>query len=478
MLWRSTASVTAGPDLAVDTRYRPALVLPPLLLGVFLRALQMTVIAPSLVNIAQSLGSTLADVGWIMAIYATGSLVAQPIAGRMSDARGRRRVFIAALFIFAAGSVACALSTSLGWLIAGRVVQSLGAGALQPAAIALVGQRVPKERQSSALYAIYGMFALAGALGAVLGGAIIDGGKALGAAAFISGALRTELTVYPWHLIFWINIPIAALALALTYRLPDDRPIERSFGLDAGAIVLVPAIAFCLMMAAGGSPSSAFLYLAAAACALLALGWWEMRARQAFFDPSLFTQRGPLLLYAIAAVTGIPIFSVTMYSAAYYMSQFGASAAQAGLALLALAVPLGVGQGAGGRLTKRLGGRVLLVAGIVALAAGELTLATLASVPGVLLAFAIIGFGIGLASAPPNALLLRYVEERRSGAATGLLTMLSSTGAITAPATVSAFLHFSGLPVSQSFRLDFFLSSALAALALPLAALLPQPKDP
>ncbi|MBV8340620.1 MAG: MFS transporter, partial [Candidatus Eremiobacteraeota bacterium] len=65
-----------------------------------MRALQMTVIGPSLVSIARSLGSTLADVGWIMAIYATGSLIAQPIAGRLSDARGRRNVFLGALVVF------------------------------------------------------------------------------------------------------------------------------------------------------------------------------------------------------------------------------------------------------------------------------------------------------------------------------------------------------------------------------------------
>ena len=434
----------------------------------------MTIIAPSLVNIAQSLGSTLAEVGWIMAIYATGSLIAQPIAGRMSDARGRRRVFIIALLVFAIGSIGCALSTSLGWLIAGRVVQSLGAGGLQPAAIALVGQRVPKERQSGALYAIYGMFALAGALGAVLGGAIIDGGKALGGTAFVSGALRSELTLYPWHLIFWINIPIAVLAIVLALRLADDPPAERSVGLDVGAIVLIPTVAFCLMMAANGLPAAAFAYLGLGLVALLALAGWERRARAAFFDPSLFSQRGPVLLYAIAAITGIPIFSVTMYSAAYYMAQFDASAAQAGLALLALALPLGAGQGLGGRLIKRTGARVLLIAGLAALALGEIVLATMHERLGVLTAFAIIGFGIGLASAPPNALVLRYVDERRSGAATGLLTMLSSTGAITAPAAVSAFLHYSRLPISQSFRLDFLLSFALAALAIPIAALLPK----
>jgi MFS family permease len=464
----------ATPQSQVSTTlYRPSVLLPPLLLGMFLRALQMTVIGPSLVNIAQSLGSTLADVGWIMAIYATGSLIAQPIAGRMSDARGRRAVFIAALVVFTAGSLVCALSTSLGWLIVGRVIQSLGAGGVQPAAIALVGQRAPKERQSSALYALYGMFALAGALGAVLGGVIIDGGKALGASAFVAGALRHELTLFPWHFVFWINIPIAVVAIILALRLPRDNPPQQRTGIDAGAVILIPAIALCLMMAANGSSGTALAWLALTLGLLVALALWETKASSPLFDPSLFTRRGPLLLYVIAVITGIPIFSVTMYSAAYYMTQFNASAAQAGLALLALALPLGAGQGVGGRLAKRAGARSLLIAGLALLALGEIVLATAHSVPIVLLALAIIGFGVGLASAPPNVLLLGYVDEQRSGTATGMLTMLSSTGAIAAPAAVSALLNFSGLPAAQSFRLDFLLSFVLVTLAIPIAALLP-----
>jgi len=112
-------------------------------LGIFLRALQMTVIGPSLVAIALSLRVGLADLGWVIAAYATGSLVAQPIAGRLSDAKGRRLVFASAVAVFALGSLICALSTSLLVLIAGRIVQSLGAGAIQPAANAIVGYSVP-----------------------------------------------------------------------------------------------------------------------------------------------------------------------------------------------------------------------------------------------------------------------------------------------------------------------------------------------
>jgi MFS family permease len=430
----------------------------------FIRALQFTVIAPSLVNISESLGSTLAEVGWIMAIYATGSLIAQPVAGRLSDVRGRRAVFAGALLLFTAGSLACALSTTLTALVLGRVVQSLGAGALQPAAIAIIGQRVPQQRRGAALYLTYGMFALAAALGAVIGGLLVDAGKALGLA-------------YPWHLIFWINVPLAVLAFALTMRLQPDAAQPQAVKLDGGALVAVPVIAICLMLAANSVAHAPWVWMLVAGASFVALVWWERRAAQPFFEASLFAGRGPVLLYLIAAATAIPIFSVTMYSAAYYMVQFKATASQAGIALLALALPLGVGQAAGGRYAKAVDARALLAAGVVVLAVGEGILALSPTRAGVLAGFAVVGLGVGVASAPPNALLLRYVDPQRSGAATGLLTMLSSTGAITAPAVVSALLRFSGLAPAQSFRAEYWLSFVCAAICVPLTLLLPRTED-
>lgn len=446
-----------------------------MLLGVFMRALQMTIIAPSLVNIAQSIGASLADVGWIVAIYATGSLITQPIAGRLSDARSRRGVFAGAVLVFGAGSLVCALATSFPILMLGRVVQSLGAGGIQPAAIALIGQRVPAARQSAALYAVYGMFALAGGLGAVLGGALIDGGKALAAHAVLSPGLRAALALYPWHLIFWINLPLAAITVVLGLRLPADESPREKLTLDWGAMGLIALTAVSLMFAASGSARGAIGWIAVAAASMILLALWERRARAPFIDPQLFSSPGPALVYALAFLSGIPIFSITIFGAAYYIAQFHASAAASGLALLALAVPLGLAQGIGGRSAGTRDLRTLLLAGIVVLAGGELALALVHSMPGVLAGFALAGFGIGLASAPPNALVLRYVAPQRSGAATGVMTMLSSTGAITAPAVVSAFLHYSRLPAAASFRLDFLLAFAILAVCIPIAAALPRP---
>ena len=448
-------------------------ILPPLLLGMFARALQLTIIGPSLLVISKSLSASLADVGWIMALYATGSLVAQPIAGRISDARGRKFAFVAAVAVFGIGSVACAVSRSLAALIVGRIIQSFGAGAVAPTATAIVGEFVPAKKQGAALGAIYGMFALAAVIGSVVGGALIDGGTWIAAHHLLTGALRDELAAYPWHLIFWINVPLAIAALWLCAGLPADRRARMPVAIDAGAVGALAGIAACLMLSALSAPAAAIAWLAGAALLGAFLVLWERAAAAPLIDPSLFGARGPALVYAVALLSGIPIYSITMYGAAYYMEQFHASAAQAGIAMLALGIPLGVGLGVGGKLINRIGAKLTLIAGAAALVAGDAMMAGTAGKIGVVAAFALCGLAMGLVTAAPNILMFSYVPADRKGAATGLLTMFGATGAITAPAAVTAFLHYGPSSVAENFRLEFAAAVVLAAACLPLIAALP-----
>jgi MFS family permease len=298
------------------------------------------------------------------------------------------------------------------------VVQSLGAGAIQPAATAIVGDSVPERKQAAALGLIYGAFALAAVVGSVLGGVLVDSGKSLGLA-------------YPWHLIFWVNIPLALVTLLLALGLPQDARGQQKVGFDGIAIALIAGFAACVMAAANGDAISASVWLAASVACVIALAAWERRAPSPLLDPALFAERGPAIIYAIAFISGVPIFSVTMYAAAYYIAQFDATAAQSGLALLFLALPLGVGQAGGGTLVNRFGAKTVLIMGIAALAIGLGLFAGLPTLWGVLAALGLCGLGMGLASAPPNVLIYRYTPSQRRGAASGLLTMLASSGAIT-----------------------------------------------
>lgn len=438
--------------------------LAPLALGMFMRALQLTIIAPSLLDMATSLRAGLASLGWIIVAYATGSLIAQPIAGRLSDAKGRKLVFVAAIALFGLGSLVCALSTSFAVLILGRVIQSLGAGAVAPAATAIIGDSVPDDRQGGALGLIYGAFALAAVVGSVLGGVLIDAGH------------RLHLQ-FSWHLIFWVNIPLALITLLLAAGLPADKAPRQRVGFDAGAVALIVGFAACVMGAGAAPPLQLPLWLGAAVACVVGLVMWERRSADPLIDPALLREPGTALVYAIAFVSAIPIFSVTIYSATYYMARFHASAAQAGLALLFLALPLGLGQGAGGRLLNRFGPKGVLATGLAVLAAGLAFLAFDPQLWGVRIGLALSGLGMGLGTAPPNVLIYRYVDASRRGAATGLLTMFASSGAITAPAIVTASLN-RGLDAAIDFRAEYLVAFALALGCIPLATLLPVAAPP
>ena len=449
----------------------------PLLFGVFARALPLTMFGPLLPGIASSLGASLADVGWIVATYATGSLVAQPLMGTLSDAYGRRRIFTWCMVLFAAGSCVCAVATSLPMLVAGRVIQALGAGGIQPIAAAIIGDSLPPERRGGALGALYGVFGLGTMAGALLGGAIVA--ASLAAAAHSGGALGADLRTYPWHPVFAVNVATGVVTMLLARSLPDDARTENradAKSFDAPGALLIALFAVCLMVAVTGGQLQMLAGVLASLASIGAFVWHIRRVNSPLIDPALFAAHGPAMLYSIAVIFGIPSFSLTIYSATYYIAQFHSSAAQAGIALFGLAALYVAGAIAGGALINRLGTRALLSAGagIVAVAAGLLS--GLTSTGAVISAMALGGLGLGIASAPPNALILRYVPSNRAGAATGVATMLGTSGSITAPAVIGAFLSAArGAAAAPSLRAEFALCAGLAGVCALLATALPKP---
>lgn len=449
----------------------------PLLFGVFARALPLTMVGPLLPGIASSLGARLADVGWIVATYATGSLIAQPLMGTLSDAYGRRRIFTWCLLLFASGSIACAAATSLPLLVAGRVVQALGAGGVQPIAAAIIGDALPPERRGGALGMLYAVFGVGTMAGALLGGAVVA--VALAAGGHVSGPFGFDLRTYPWHPVFVVNVVTGLVAVVLARSLPDDREAPdstRATSFDTAGALLIALFAASLMAAVTGDRQQAIVGILLALASIGVFIWHVRRVQHPLIDPSLFAARGPALLYSIAVVFGIPSFSLTIYSATYFIAQFHATAAQAGVALFFLAVLYVGGAIVGGALINRFGARTLLAAGAFLVAAATASLAGLTSLPSVVGAMSLGGFGLGLASAPPNALILRYAPPHSSGAATGVATMLGTSGSITAPAVIGAFLATASVGgAAASMRIEFALCAVLAAACALFAAALPKP---
>jgi MFS family permease len=465
----------AQPGAATGRGARARL-LGPLLLAVFMRALPLTMLGPLLPAIGRSLGAGLAEVGWIVATYATGSLVAQPVMGRLSDVRGRRHVMLLCIGLFGVGSLLCATSSTLWLLVVGRIVQALGAGGIQPVATAIIGDCVPEAERGSALGSLYAMFGLGTMAGALIGGTLVDGGIWLAAHAALPEPLRSGLSSYPWHLAFWVNVLLAVLAFAgalgLTRDVPEAVPARGRF--DILGIALVGGFTIFIMIAATGSPAEVAISLGAAAACVAGLALWERRAPAPLFDPLLFAQGDTAAIYAIALLFGIPSFSLTIYSATYLIARFGATEAQSGLALFGLAVLYVAGAIAGGRAVRRYGARAPLAAGLVLSGVALAFLAWVGAEPAVVCAMAIGGLGLGLVSAPPNALILERVAPARSGAATGLATMLATSGSITAPAAVSAFLHFGSGQPAPEMQAEFLACACLGALCAAMVGLIPR----
>jgi MFS family permease len=467
--------MTDAARLAAQAR---ASLMRPLLFGVFARALPLTMLGPLLPGIAASLGATLAQVGWIVATYATGSLIAQPIMGRLADERGQKQIFFACIALFGAGSLASALATSLPLLIVGRVVQALGAGGIQPVATAIIANRLEPQHQGGAIGALYGAFGLGTMAGALCGGALVAG-----AIVFVprtTGWIAADLTAFPWHLVFWLNVILSVAAAALARSLPSDRSRtdRKSLGYDPLGVLLIAAVAAALMVAAT-NPDGIAAWGVAATIVLVALFIiQERRSSAPVIAPDLFASRGPALLYWIALAFGVPSFTLTIYSATFLIVRFHASPEQAGVALFVLATAYVASAIAGGTLISRVSFRALLVCAAVVVALGIVALALSTSALFAIVAMALGGIGLGLASAPPNALLLRYVKRERAGTATGVASMLATSGAITAPALIGTFLaHWKTGDPSDALRAALAVCAVFAVLCAVLAATLPQPNS-
>src|SRR5688572_4292523 len=200
-----------------------------LMLAMFLSALEQTIVAPALAAIGRSLGN-IEDLSWVVTSYLLASTVATPLFGKLSDIYGRRAMMLIAVAIFLAGSLACALAPSMGALILARALQGFGGGGILPLAQTVIADILsPRERPMFQAYSSV-MFMSASTLGPVLGGALTDH--------------------VHWSFIFWINLPLGALALWMTDRALRKLPRnDRPHRLDVGGALLMVTAAVLLLLA-------------------------------------------------------------------------------------------------------------------------------------------------------------------------------------------------------------------------------------
>lgn len=393
---------------AVERRpWTPALVrvMAGLMLSMLVAAMDSTAVGTALPTIAHELGQ-FALYPWIFAAYLLTGTTSVPLWGRLADQHGRRPVLLAGLVIFVAASVLCGISPGMGWLIAFRALQGLGAGSLQPVVMTLVGDIFPLQQRAR----LQGLF------------------SAMWAAAAIAGPLLGALFVSTigWRWIFDINLPVGLVAGLLIWGYREARPARRGTQLDVRSAVLLTAGCALLLVGLGtGSADASPLWpvLAAGVAVLAAFGWVEARTHAPTVPFALLRDRmiGPAIL--VSALAGTVMFGATAYIPLYVQDALGGTAYAAGAAVAPMSFGWPVASVIAGWTLVHLGYQRLLMAGSVALAAGSLML--LASSPAlgaawVGLSAGVIGFGMGLFSAPIVIVIQNHVGWEQRGAATAL----------------------------------------------------------
>ncbi|MGH8927267.1 MAG: MDR family MFS transporter [Acidimicrobiia bacterium] len=393
-------------------------VLSGLMLGMFLAALDQTIVATALPTIVGELGG-LDHLSWVVTAYLLASTVTAPLYGKISDLYGRKVVFQTAITLFLAGSVLCGVAQNMAQLIAFRGVQGLGAGGLFVMALTIVGDVVsPRERGRYQGY-FGAVFAVASIAGPLLGGWLVD-----------------SLT---WRWVFFINLPVGLFALFVTgavLNLPFHRHEHR---IDyRGAVLLVTGVSALLLVTVwGGSQyawtSPVIIGLALGGVALLG-GFmsWEARAEEPILPLRLFSDRTFTLTSAAGFIVGLAMFGGIIFLPLFLQIVVGASATNSGLLLLPMMLGIIGTSIGGGRLITRTGRyKVFPVVGSFLAAVALFMLSTMGVGTTLLLASAymlVLGAGLGLVMQVLVLAVQNSVEARDMGVATSASTFFRSLG--------------------------------------------------
>ena len=390
-----------------------------IMLAMFLSALEQTIVAPALPAIGKSLGG-IDDLSWVVTAYLLAATAATPLFGKLSDIYGRRTILLTAIGIFIGGSVACALAPTISMLVLARGLQGIGGGGLLPISQTIIADLLsPRERP-----VVQGrtsiMFMSASILGPVLGGLLTDH--------------------LHWSFIFWINLPLGAVALIMTERalrrLPrHDRPHQ--LDMIGAALMVGAALSLMLALAWGGThypwSSLRIITLLAASAALWALFAVRLlTAREPFIPLAILRGRVTSTITCAAFFSIGTIIGITIYTPLYCQTVLGVSASLSGFALIAYMVGAVVGAQSAARLMVRLthymrvpiAGLVIAIAALGALAfdpAGH----SLVEV-GVLLF--VLGCGLGPMYPVSTVLMQNEVKPHQLGTATGTLNFFRTLG--------------------------------------------------
>jgi EmrB/QacA subfamily drug resistance transporter len=404
-------------------------ILVSLMLAMFLAALDQTIVATALPTIGRQFHDV-SSLSWVITAYLLASTAVAPVFGTLSDIYGRRAMIIAALTLFIAGSVLCALAPNIGVLILARALQGLGGGGIMPIVQTVISDMVsPRERGQYQAY-FSGVWVAAGIGGPVLGGVFAEH--------------------LHWSMIFWINVPLALAALGMLLPKMGRIPVfhrRREVDWLGGLLLMASAVLFMLVLTWGGNRflwlSPAILGMVGASFALaLAFVWHARRVREPFLPLPLLG--GTVVPYAmiaggcaLGAITGLTVNLPLYYEVVYHLS-----ASEAGLALIPLAAISTCGAAIAGRTMARARRykRVAITGTSVAAITGAWLAFTTLPLWGMLVLLSVFALGLGTTFPVSVVSLQNAVARPQIGTVTGAMNFFRSLMSSFAVAAFAAIL--------------------------------------
>ncbi|HET7142339.1 MAG TPA: MFS transporter [Candidatus Limnocylindria bacterium] len=405
-------------------------------LGVLVAGAELMVVAIALPAIVADFGGwdDLARASWIVNAYLLAFLVAMPLAGRAADLWGARRLYVAALLLFSLGSFGAGLAPYAGQergldaLIAARVVQGFGGGALVPLSMALASHLFAGRARATAL----GVEGAATFVGMAIG-------PVYGAWVLLNVNLPLpNVHVAAWQWIFFLNVPIAIVTMLLIYVIAGgvETPRVRARIDLAGALLLSVALlagvgALTLSGQRGWTDPLILAGFAIAAVALAAFAAFELRLRAPLIDPRLFAGRSFSAANAVSLLTGYTLATAIIGGPVFVNRVLNGSAEQSAFALTALTLAIAVGAVVGGGVSALVGERITTVAGVVVSVAGlwlALAWGTTTDLPTLMRDLAVFGAGFGLTVSPRATAAVEAAGASAYGVASAMLQITRTLG--------------------------------------------------
>lgn len=435
-------------------------------------AVMQTLVIPLIGDLPRLLDTSSSNASWVITATLLAAAIATPISGRLGDLYGKRRIMLICGALLVAGSVVCALASSVTLMISGRALQGAAMG-LIPLGISAMRDLLPAERLGTSIALMSASMGIGGALGMPVAAAVAEHAS--------------------WRVLFWGAAAMAAVVLALIYFLVPAAPVSARGRFDpVGAIGLGLGL-LCLLLGVskgadwGWGSTTTLGLLVGAVVVLLAWGWYELRTKDPLVDLRVTARPVVLLTNAASLVVGFAMYAqglivpqllmlptATGYGLGQDMLQMGLWMAPGGFMMMAIS-PLGA------RLSHLRGPKVTLALGAAVISVGYLcAVALMASTWGLLVAVCVISAGVGLAYGAMPALIMGSVPLSETGSATSVNTLMRSVGTSISAAVVGVVLaqlttDFGGyaIPSEGGFQAGLLIGAAVAGIAALIACLIP-----